>query len=530
MEYEKDVQRAGRNHVGDWIGVSARKWPQKTAIVFEEKHISYREVDEKANRIANAMLNMGIKKGDIVSIQSHNCPEFVFLIWGAAKIGAIFSPINFGATPQEVVEQISDNEAKILFVEDSLVQNILTVKDKLSSVKKFVVIRLKDNINNINPEGWIDFDEMYTAPDTEPESEHTGEDLIALLYTSGTTGGMKGCLFTSNNIFAVWQNSGAADGWSVNHDDVVIVPAPLFTSTGYFLLAIALFKTGATYVMQYIPDPVGILDLIEREKCTWIGFPPTLWIGLLYSMKREYDFTSVKKAVWFGDAMNLEVLKKWWEILPENVLWSPGCSATETGVSGFSYWSREFPKSGSLIGKVHANVEVRLVDENYIDVEVGKPGECIIRGPSIMKGYYKRDAVNKEVFRNGWFKTGDVMIRGEDGLYYFFDRSKDMIKTGGLNVSCKEVEEVLNEHPEVQASAVFGAPHDYWIEGVVGAVIRKSDSLTEQDLVDFCTSRLARFKIPKKIIFVDELPVNQFGKVLKRELRKEYKDVFKNKA
>jgi len=527
MKYKNDVQRAGRNHVGDWIGISARKWPEKTAIIFEEKRISYKEVDQKANCIANAMLNLGIKKGDIVSVLSHNCPEYVYLIWGAAKIGAIFSPLNFGATPPEIVAQISDNEAKIFFVEDSLVQNVLGIKDRLDSVEKFVVIPLK---NDEVPEGWINLDELYAAPDNEPEFEHTGEDPIALLYTSGTTGGMKGCLFTSNNIFAVWQNTTAADGWSVSHEDVALVPAPLFTSTGYFLLVVAPFKTGATYVMQYVPDPAGILELIEKEKCTWVGFPPTLWIALLFFMTREYNFTSVKKAVWFGDAMNLEVLKKWWEMLPEDVLWSPGCSATETGVSGFSYWSREFPLSGAVIGKVHPNAEVRLVDEDYNDVGVGEPGECIMRGPAIMKGYYKRDDINKEAFRNGWFKTGDIMTLNKDGLYYFFDRSKDMIKTGGLNVSCKEVEETLNEHPEVQSSAVFGAPHDYWIEGVVAAVIKKSDGLTEQQLVDFCTPKLAKFKIPKKIVFLSELPINQFGKVLKRELREEFKDVFKNES
>jgi fatty-acyl-CoA synthase len=523
----KNVERARRNVVGDWIGMSSRKWPQKTALIYKNgslyNRISYNEVNEKANRVANGMLAMGIKKGDVVAILSHNCPQYVYFMWAAAKIGAIITTLNFNYGAREIEEQISDCDAKMLFVEDSLMGEVMEVRDKLSSVRLFGFINLT---GQEMPSEWINFDELYSYPDATPEIDQTGEDKVAILYTTGTTGRGKGCVHTNNSIYAAWQNVQSPYGWYITYEDIGYVPTPLFTSTGYFMTILGPLKSGATMVLTYLPDPREILELIEKERCTLIALPPTLWISLSNQPYQNYDFTSVKKVMWFGDSMNLKVWQKILGVLPKEVIFSPGCSLTETGINGFSYFSREFPRRGTLIGLPHRNIEVRLVDDNDEDVPQGEPGEVVMRGPSIMKGYYQRDKENEVAFRNGWFHTGDIAIHDKDGLYYFFDRKKDMVKTGGFNVSCKEVEGVLNAHPMVQQSAVFGIPHPYWREAVTAAVVSKSEDLTEEELLQQCKSSLAAYKVPKRIILVSELPTNPFGKVVKAVLREKYKSVY----
>jgi len=229
--------------------------------------------------------------------------------------------------------------------------------------------------------------------------------------------------------------------------------------------------------------------------------------------------------------MPLDALKKWMELCPE-ATFGAHWSQTEINITGTLAWldDHKIPEAGNIIGKPMPDTEIKIVDENDEDVSPGKTGEIVIRSPSVMLEYYKNEEKTKEVFKNGWLHTGDVGRLGEDGNYYFVDRVKDMVKTGGENVSCLDVEEVLNSHPDVQVSAVFGVHHPYWVEGVTAVVVPASKNLTEDILKDYAQKHLAKYKIPKKFILVEygQLPVSPTGKILKRELRVIYKDIYKN--
>ena len=225
--------------------------------------------------------------------------------------------------------------------------------------------------------------------------------------------------------------------------------------------------------------------------------------------------------------MPLEVLRKWMELCPD-ARFLGHCSQSECNVRFTYAWLDDLPEAGNIIGKPCSDVEIRLVDESGNDVPDGEPGEAIMRSPSIMIGYYKDDEGTARTLPHGWLHTGDVLIKGQDGNYYYYDRVKDMIKTGGVNVACLEVEEVLNRHPDVEISAVFSAPHPYWIEGVTAVVVPRIESLGGEEIAEHAKKNLAAYKVPKKIIMLEasDLPVSPTGKILKRELREMYKDIY----
>jgi len=529
MIEQKELQQnlLRRQAVGDFLRRAAARHPDKLLLAFGDNRFTYQELDLAVNRTAHALMEMGLKKGDVLAIMSQNCYQMVLLMWACFKTGIWYAPVNYLLQGAEIAYQINHCEADAFIVESAFIQPVQEVSAQLGTVRHYGMI----NLAGIDlPEGWFEVGELISGdhPDHEPEVLLHGDDPASIIYTSGTTAAPKGGLIPNCSYFSQAASFLSDNGPGLNEQDVWMMNIPLF-HIGASSVFTAMVKAGGTVHGTYSIDPVESMEIIQKEKITALIWPPTLYAGLLAMDLSQYDLSSLRKCIWFGGSMPLGALQKWMDLCP-NATFGVHWSQTEINTTGTLGWLKDniLPEAGNIIGKPLPDTEFRIVDANDNEVPPGEKGEIVLRTPAAMLGYYKDEQKTEEVFRNGWLHTGDVGRLGQDNNYYFVDRVKDMIKTGGENVSCLEVEEVFNSHPDVQVCAVFGIPHPYWIEGVTAVVVPTSDSLTESDLLDYAQNHLAKFKLPKKLILIknEALPISPTGKILRKELRVAYNDVY----
>lgn len=527
MEDKLDLMH--RNTLGDLLRKNARKYPENIAVSFYgEKgglsRISFKELNMKANRFVSALKNLGIKEREVGAILSHNCLQFVIGAWGLVKANVTSTFINVNLVDHEIAYQVNHSDAVILFVEDGLIDNVLKVIDELENVKYFVAINIQ---NRPVPDGWLKMEEFYAEKyeATEHEIEINDDDTAFRLYTSGTTAFPKGIDLTYENAEYI------ARSYAQIHRGEELINQPW----GYFL---PLYHSGVMHMFAHIcigshliigtaSNMEQMVDIIHKEKVIGLGWPVTIFSRLLDRPEWMEKLGSLRMVWWFGGAMPLDVLEKWINLLPE-VNIAAQWSQTECLIGTISWYNQKsgLPKAGNVIGKPYHDTEIKIVDENDEELPDGMPGEIVMRSPAVMKGFYKNPEATAEAFQNGWHHTGDVGERGDDGFYYFVDRVKDMIKTGGVNVSAVEVEIALNNMKGIGSSAVFGVYHPDWTEAIIAAVVAEDKELTEKKIIEYCKEKLAKFKVPKKIIFVDEIPISHIGKILRKQLREEYKDLF----
>ena len=518
-----------RNTLGDLLSKNAAKFSNKTAITFyregsfEPESLTYAELNAAANRFANGLTSLGLKPGDVAAVMSHNCLQFVIAIWGFLKANLITTFINVNLMDHEIAYQINHSDAKILFVEDPFIDTVLSVKAEIANIEHFGIINTSPGSV---PKGWLDIDDFYSEkfPDTEPDVAIRGEDVAFRLYTSGTTAFPKGIDLTFANADCIVHSFAGNNGIGQVIDSTFGYFIPLYHGGMFHMLCS--ISLGSHIVLGSISDIEGTMKIIQKEKIDITGFPVTIFSRMLDYPGLQHQLRSLKMIWWFGGAMPLDVMKQWLELFPSlniAVLWSQ----TECLVGTIAWFNNQtgLPDAGNVIGAPILDTVMKLVDKDDNEVD-DRPGEIVMRSPSVMKEYFKNKDATAEVFRNGWHHTGDVAVKGEDGYFYFVDRVKDMIKTGGVNVSSMEVEAVLNRMEGVKTSGVFGIPHPDWTEAVVAAVVKKDHSLTEGDIIQFCKENIARFKVPKKVVFVSEIPINHVGKILRKKLRETYNDLF----
>jgi len=451
------------------------------------------------------------------------------LIFALQKIGAWYVPINFVLSSEEIKYQAEFAEPTIFFVQDSLIDKIREIKDL--SIERFGYINVSDRTK---PDGWYDIDEMIEkSSDIEPEIEIDDEDIATLFYTSGTEAPPKGVMNTHENYYAVHLTYLSSINF-INFEDTVLMSLPLIHMAGYEIFIMAQMF-GATVVMQQLPEPEQVLKLAEKHRITVIVFPPTVYVGLAsIPIFKDCDLTSMRLIGVWGSILPRFMIDSWHERCPNAQFFTlQGSSeSTATALTGglFRRWEDIPNEDGRYVGRVMAiGNDIKLVDDEDKDVPIGQPGEQLIMGPLVFKGYYKMEEKTKEVFRGGWFHTGDVLMTDEEGNYFFVDRKKDMVKSGGENVSTEEVEGIINLHSNVLHCAVFGVTHPYWGEAVTAAVVpKRKEGLTAEEIISFCKERLAGYKVPKHVIITDSLPMTSAGKLLKRKLRKIYKDIYKD--
>ncbi|HDQ03253.1 MAG TPA: long-chain-fatty-acid--CoA ligase [Deltaproteobacteria bacterium] len=508
-----------RDTIGDISRRSAARYPERTAIIFRDKILTFYDLEEEACRFANLMLSLGVKKGERVAINAYNSHYYAISLLGLAKIGAVQVPVNYMLNCEEIAYVVSHSGAKIFLVEDSLLPVIEAKKELFQSVENWGLISLQETLPT---DGYFDLEkEMSSMPADEPDIEVSAEDIVQIPYTSGTETKPKGAMLSHRALMSQYFSC-IIEG-QYEKEDVSIHALPLFHCAQLHCFLIPFIYVGAKNIILHKADPTAILENIETYKVSHMFAPPTVWIGLLhYPAFGQYNLNSLKKGAYGASVMPIEVIKQLNSAFDGIRLWNYYGQTEMSPVATILKPKDQLEKAGSA-GKPVLNVETRLMDDEGNFVGVGEVGEIVHRSGQVMSGYLNDPEKTAEAFKYGWFHSGDLGVMDNDGYLYVVDRKKDMIKTGGENVASREVEEVLYSHPAVAEAAVIGLPDQKWIEVVSAVVVPKNGvTVSEKDIIDFCKLRLAGFKCPKKVFIADELVKNPSGKILKRELREKY--------
>jgi long-chain acyl-CoA synthetase len=504
---------------------SAREVPERTAIVFEETKLSYAEVNAAANQVANVLALAGIQRGDKIALSCQNVPYFPIVYYGILKAGAVVMPLNVLLKPREIAYHLRDADARAYFClegtpELPMGEMGFTAFKEVDSCKHFFLMTTNPTapspIEGAQALGML----THNQPTTFETAMTDPDETAIILYTSGTTGQPKGAELSHINMLL---NARLSESMYPKMDhDVHLITLPLFHSFGQTVQMNSGFYNRATLVLLPRFTPDGALSLMEREDVTFFAGVPTMyWAMLNFPGANKYDLEKIARnlrlCVSGGAAMPVEVMRAFEEKF--NVIILEGYGLSETSpVATFNRLDR--PTKPGSIGLPVWGVSVRIVDQHDYDVGTNEVGEIIIRGHNVMKGYYNRPEATAEVMRNGWFHTGDIGRRDEEGYIYIVDRVKDMIIRGGFNVYPREIEDVLMTHPAVSLAAVIGISHERHGEEVKAFVILKEGAeLTEVELVAWSKQNMADYKYPRLIEFRTTLPMTATGKILKNELR-----------
>lgn len=490
--------------------------PDKVAAYCGDEQLTYRELDSLATQFATGLRAQGITPGDVVAFQLPNIPQFLIAYFGALKSGATALPLNPLLTAPELEYHLSDSGAK-LFVSFALTASAAAKAAAATGVPLYVV-----GASKVPDSGLRDFSELLGSAEIDPHVGDvwptSGDDTAVLVYTSGTTGKPKGAMLGHSALFMACDLGGRAFG--LEADDVGLGALPLFHVFGLCSVLHAVIRFGATIVLIPRFDVEPVMDAIEQRRVTVLPGVPTMFTALM-SDRKERDLTKLRVAVSGGAAMPGALMKAFETKFPN--LWvMEGYGLTETSAAATQNPGRDERREQS-IGKPSWGVDIRVVDKDGNELPPGPDnvGEFLIRGPMVMKGYHGRPEATDEAMSGGWLHTGDLGYRDEDGFLYIVDRSKDLIIRGGFNVYPREIEEVLFAHPAIIEAAVIGKPDERLGEEVVAVVaLHDGQEVSADELTAYCKERLAAYKYPREFRFMDELPKNATGKILKTVLRK----------
>lgn len=488
--------------------------PDRAAIYFEDRSITYRELDEAANRIANGLLALGIRRGDRIAVHIDNRPEFMEVFIGVMRTGAILVPTNVMYTAEEMEHIVGDSGAKALFVVSTQSSKLAPIVGKLPELSTIVELG-----EPVIP-GSLDFVRFKReAATSRPVLDAYSDDTATIQYTSGTTGKPKGAMVSHRNILAVLDNTADLQaGPEALENDSILLVLPLFHAYALNLAMNRAFLGVNPIVLVHRFDAERIFSLIEKYRVTFFyGAPPMYFAFVNTPGLDKYDVSCLRGAFSGAAPLPVVILEKFKKLSGVEI--NEGYGLSETAPTLTSNMAGPLNKAGS-VGPPIPGVELRVVDENDNDVPPGEVGEIVARGPNIFKGYWRREAETAEAMRNGWFHTGDLGRVDADGYYYIVDRKKDMVLVSGFNVYPIEVENVILRHPKILDCAIVGVKSDYQGESVKAVVVlRPGQSLDLAELQTYCREHLAAFKIPRLLEIRSELPKNATGKVLKRELR-----------
>lgn len=520
--------RVNRWVIADMIRRSAYHYPDKKALIFQDKTLTYTQLEEECNRVANALRDLGVKKYDRVAILAHNTIHHVLTWFACCKIGAIYLAINYLLRGKDISYCINHSESVAFIVEDALYDLVKDVLDDMPTVKTWIWSNQGAGKPNIGGK-FKDFDEWYKKyPATEPDTILHIEDPCQMTYTSGTESLPKGVIISNQALMA--QYMGCIVDGDYDEDDISVNALPIYHCAQRDVFMNPVFWVGGTNIL-IVPDIGQILKNIAEYRATMFFAPPTVWIGILrHPDFAKYDLSSLKKCYYEASIMPMEVLKEVMEKLPGTRIWNY-YGQTELAPYHTVLKAKDALKKIGSAGMGGINMETRLEDdENRPVTAPGVPGEICGKGPHALIMYFKDPEKTEEAMKGGWFHSGDVGIMDEDRYITVADRKKDMVKTGGENVPTREVEDAIYLDKRVQEVAVIGLPHPKWVEAVTAIVVTKAgQTITEAELMEVCKKELAPFKLPKGIIFVDALPKTPTGKILKREMRVTYKDYYAGK-
>ncbi|MFX0114473.1 MAG: long-chain fatty acid--CoA ligase [Candidatus Hodarchaeota archaeon] len=553
LEYPEDFP------IYKFLQESAELYPDKVATIFFDKKIKYGELWERVLRFASALSKLGIKKGDRIGIYLPNCPQFAIAFFAINRLGAMIVPFNTQYVDHELVYQLNDSGAKTIITIDITYNRVRKIRDKkLVDLDHVIVASLRDEMTFSKRwlgtlfgkvplrrkirSGDLSFKQMVqegNAADVPDVEINPKEDLALIQYTGGTTGVSKGAMLTHYNIV-----SNQIQLTSIMYPPVVlgeecfVVALPLFHI--YALNVCMISAVSQASKMILITDPLAgrpmlqdLLETLYKYQPTFFHGVPSLYVGLLFHPDiKDYDLTSIRACISGAAPLPEQVMWNFEELTGANVV--EGYGLTETSpVTHCNPLTRGGKRAGS-IGFPVPDTDVKIFDsDGDKELPQGEEGEIGMKGPQVMKGYWKKPEETANVFNNGgYFLTGDIGYIDEDGYFFITGRKKDMIDVSGLKVYPREVEELIIEHPAVKEVAVVGIPHPIRGETVKAFIVLQDDeTASEEEIIEFCKGEIARFKIPRKVEFIDELPKSAIGKVLHRELRdNEWKKAGRKKA
>ncbi|MGW5974784.1 acyl-CoA synthetase [Streptomyces sp. NPDC055186] len=478
---------------------SARRTPARTAVEYGDRTWTYDALDTAVSAAASVLLAEGLSPGDRVGAYGHNSDAYLIGFLACARAGLVHVPVNQNLTGDDLAYLIGQSGSTLVLTDPDLAG------------------RLPDGVRALplrDADGSL-LDLLAGAPaydGPEPRSE----DLVQLLYTSGTTARPKGAMMTHRAL--VHEYLSAITALDLGAGDLPVHSLPLYHSAQMHVFLLPYLAVGATNVILDAPDGDRILDLIEAGRADSLFAPPTVWIAL--SNRPDFatrDLSGLRKAYYGASVMPAPVLERLTRRLPDLALYN--CfGQSEIGPLATVLGPDEHKGRMDSCGRPVLFVDARVVDEDGKDVPDGTPGEIVYRSPQLCEGYWDKPEETAEAFRDGWFHSGDLAVRDAHGYLTIVDRVKDVINSGGVLVASRQVEDALYTHEAVAEAAVIGLPDDRWVEAVTAVVVARGET-TEEELIAHARERLSSFKAPKRVLFVDELPRNASGKILKRELR-----------
>ena len=519
------LKELSRYNIGTWADIIYRNallYPNQEAFVYGATRITFSEFNIRVNKLVHALQERGVRKGDVLGILSWNCLEYADVYGAAMKGGFIVSPFNPRLQASELEYIINYSEANTLFVGPELSEMANSLRARLPKIRNFI------SLESPAPGLIAHQDLLASHQGQEPDVQVGEDDPVGIIYTSGTTGVPRGALYTQRRF--IEDSKTLVIDMSLQPGDRRVLITPLFHIAGNTHFRSSLYSGGCNIIMKFF-DAAATLKIIQDERATHIDIVPTHLVAMLNLPDlKKYDISSLK-CLWYGASpMPLEVLKKGMKVFGPIIAQGYGQSESGPAISHLSKEDHnvldrpeEEQKKLMSAGRPDIGVQVRIMDNGGNDVPPGEVGEIAVRSKHVMVEYWHKPDETRGALINGWVHTGDMGYYDDEGYIYIVDRKKDMIVSGGENIYPREIEEILYRHPMVLEVAVIGIPDPYWVEKVHAVVVtKKGTSTTAEELIAFCKKHIASYKAPKSVEFVDSLPKNPAGKILKRELREKY--------
>ena len=498
------------HYVTDWLEKRAKLTPDRTALIdyASGSKTTYAEWNKRVNQTANYLRSLGVTKGDRVAVYASNRPEYLDLFWAAPKIGAVLQNLNWRLTVHELVGIVDSGEPCVLVYSEDWRAQVEELKPTFTTVEHVVAMTKPGQ----GERDIAERDAMSTVLEDIPELDL--DDPWGIYYTGGTTGLPKGAVMTHGNV--TWNSVNTITSWGINGQHKAALQLPFFHIGGPMIFMVPMVHAGGATILCSGFDPDETFNLVEHAGITHYVAVPTMF-QMLQEHPRwdEADFSKLELVISGGAPCPLPIMKKFWA---RGVDFKMGYGLTEA--SGNNFWlppELVQQKIGS-VGYPIFHIDMKVIGQDGTECADGQEGELLIRGPHVVAGYWRNPAATAETIRDGWLHTGDIAVRDEDGCFSILGRSKEMFISGGENVYPAEIESVLLAHPEVLEAAVVGVPHETW--GEVGrAYVVVADGYDEEKLRAFLAERLARYKLPRKIIVLDALPLTAIGKIDKKLLQ-----------
>ncbi|UCE52971.1 MAG: long-chain fatty acid--CoA ligase [Desulfobacterales bacterium] len=501
--------------IGSWLTKREFLTPEKEAVVDGVRRLNYRELNRRVNRLAGALQGMGLKSGDRISILAYNCLEFLETIMAAAKLGLILVPLNWRHTAAELSFILNDSGAETLLFDSELQELVRGVMGN-TSLTQYVVFGEQEILEAKAYESLL---AGQTQSEPLLEVMPTLDTPHIIMYTAGTTGKPKGAILSQGASFWNVLNLNLAMDFTSNDRNLVVLP--MFHIGGIGLFTLPMLYNGGTAILQRTFDPVKTLTLLREEKISLFFGVPAIFMALIQHPDFDADvFKNVRVVMSGGAPLPVNLVKQYHEA---GIILQQGFGMSEAAPSIATLGKDLALKKTGSIGRAVFHLDARVVDDDMNDVPRGDVGELIIQGPNLLQSYWNRPEATQEAFSGDWFHTGDLARMDENGDLYIVERKKDMFISGGENVYPAEVENAIYELPQIAEAAVIGVDDEKWGEvGRAVVVLKKGQRLTTEAIIDHLKGRLAKYKLPKSVVFSDQLPRNAAGKVLKTVLRQEY--------